>query len=309
MRVGDAGVWSGRRSSCRTGASSHVRSTTGSARTSRSRRHGGSPRPATRRSTSSRSPRCRRSSASTARGRPRSRSTRRRDRDRRHATRPTSRRRPAAGRAVELGSGATIGRGPILNTPRLRPARASGARRRRSRTRSRSRRGRRTTDADEVHVSRAGVPTGLVSIPLRYMHSPERALRRSTTSRRSIALVVAFAQAARPRDELPALASTRAPQRHRQCACGRRSASSAAGSPLTRRPSSARSRSGRRSSASGSSRTSREYVIMGQVLQGGAGQAPARQAAIGAGCRSRRRPTRSTRCARRRSGRSRSPTR
>jgi endoglucanase len=28
------------------------------------------------------------------------------------------------------------------------------------------------TDADAVHTSRAGVPTGLVSIPLRYMHSP-----------------------------------------------------------------------------------------------------------------------------------------
>jgi len=28
------------------------------------------------------------------------------------------------------------------------------------------------TDADAVHASRAGVPTGVVSIPLRYMHSP-----------------------------------------------------------------------------------------------------------------------------------------
>jgi endoglucanase len=28
------------------------------------------------------------------------------------------------------------------------------------------------TDADAVHISRAGIPTGLVSIPLRYMHSP-----------------------------------------------------------------------------------------------------------------------------------------
>jgi putative aminopeptidase FrvX len=28
------------------------------------------------------------------------------------------------------------------------------------------------TDADAAHVSRAGVPTGLVSIPIRYMHSP-----------------------------------------------------------------------------------------------------------------------------------------
>ncbi|MDX6698829.1 MAG: hypothetical protein QOE65_2226 [Solirubrobacteraceae bacterium] len=28
------------------------------------------------------------------------------------------------------------------------------------------------TDADAVHISRAGVPTGVVSVPLRYMHSP-----------------------------------------------------------------------------------------------------------------------------------------
>ncbi|HEY2260279.1 MAG TPA: M20/M25/M40 family metallo-hydrolase [Solirubrobacteraceae bacterium] len=28
------------------------------------------------------------------------------------------------------------------------------------------------TDADAVHASRAGIPTGLVSVPLRYMHSP-----------------------------------------------------------------------------------------------------------------------------------------
>jgi endoglucanase len=28
------------------------------------------------------------------------------------------------------------------------------------------------TDADAIHLSRAGVPTGLVSVPLRYMHSP-----------------------------------------------------------------------------------------------------------------------------------------
>ncbi|MBV9838881.1 MAG: M20/M25/M40 family metallo-hydrolase, partial [Solirubrobacterales bacterium] len=28
------------------------------------------------------------------------------------------------------------------------------------------------TDADAIHVSRSGVPTGLVSVPCRYMHSP-----------------------------------------------------------------------------------------------------------------------------------------
>jgi len=28
------------------------------------------------------------------------------------------------------------------------------------------------TDADAIHISRSGVPTGLVSVPMRYMHSP-----------------------------------------------------------------------------------------------------------------------------------------
>jgi endoglucanase len=28
------------------------------------------------------------------------------------------------------------------------------------------------TDADAFHISRGGIPTGVVSIPLRYMHSP-----------------------------------------------------------------------------------------------------------------------------------------
>ena len=52
-----------------------------------------------------------------------------------------------------------------------------------------------------------------------------------------------------------------------------------------------------------------QYVIMGQVLQAGAGQAPARQAAIGAGLPGKRRPTRSTRYARLRFAQSKSQTR
>jgi endoglucanase len=28
------------------------------------------------------------------------------------------------------------------------------------------------TDADAIHLSRSGVPTGVVSVPSRYMHSP-----------------------------------------------------------------------------------------------------------------------------------------
>jgi putative aminopeptidase FrvX len=71
----------------------------------------------------------------------------------------------------ELGSGPVITRGSTLNAPLFEllyetakaesipftveaSARATG------------------TDADAVHLSRGGVPTGLVSIPIRYMHSP-----------------------------------------------------------------------------------------------------------------------------------------
>ena len=71
----------------------------------------------------------------------------------------------------ELGSGPVISRGSTLNESMFEllfetatseripftveaTARATG------------------TDADAVHISRGGVPTGLVSIPIRYMHSP-----------------------------------------------------------------------------------------------------------------------------------------
>ena len=50
------------------------------------------------------------------------------------------------------------------------------------------------------------------------------------------------------------------------------------------------------------------YVVMGQVLQAGAGQAPARQAAVAAGIPGKCLQTRSTRSVPRRSGRSSSPT-
>ena len=72
VRVGDAGVWGGAPSELPNGRLLSKGSTTGSARTSRSRRRGGSARQATRRSTRSRSPRCRRRSGRTARARPRS---------------------------------------------------------------------------------------------------------------------------------------------------------------------------------------------------------------------------------------------
>jgi endoglucanase len=70
-----------------------------------------------------------------------------------------------------LGSGPVIGRGATL-APKLFELLAETAEREKiDHTIGAS--GRWTaTDADAYHVSRAGIPTGLVSIPLRYMHSP-----------------------------------------------------------------------------------------------------------------------------------------
>jgi putative aminopeptidase FrvX len=75
-----------------------------------------------------------------------------------------------AGR-IELGGGAMIGRGPTLNkrvgellTDVAESEEITHAYEVYSRTTS--------TDADELHYTRAGVPTGLISIPIRYVHSP-----------------------------------------------------------------------------------------------------------------------------------------
>lgn len=49
------------------------------------------------------------------------------------------------------------------------------------------------TDADAAHISRAGIPTGLVSIPLRYMHSPVEVVQLDDVH--AVAkLIAAFAQ-------------------------------------------------------------------------------------------------------------------
>ena len=72
---------------------------------------------------------------------------------------------------IELGGGAMIGRGPTLNR-KLSDLLADVAAAEQiphsfevySTTTS--------TDADELHRSRAGVPTGLLSVPTRYIHSP-----------------------------------------------------------------------------------------------------------------------------------------
>lgn len=53
------------------------------------------------------------------------------------------------------------------------------------------------TDADAIQISRSGVPTGLVSIPLRYMHSPVEMVDLADLEA-TVALVTAFASRLRP---------------------------------------------------------------------------------------------------------------
>ncbi|HEY3921840.1 MAG TPA: M20/M25/M40 family metallo-hydrolase [Gaiellaceae bacterium] len=72
---------------------------------------------------------------------------------------------------VELGLGAAITRGPVVNT-RVSDLLAETAEEEKIPHCFEIYTGRTMTDADAVFVSRGGVPTGLVSIPLRYMHSP-----------------------------------------------------------------------------------------------------------------------------------------
>jgi endoglucanase len=50
-----------------------------------------------------------------------------------------------------------------------------------------------STDADAVQFARSGIPTGLVSIPLRYMHSPVEMVDLADVEA-TIELIVAFAE-------------------------------------------------------------------------------------------------------------------
>jgi putative aminopeptidase FrvX len=70
-----------------------------------------------------------------------------------------------------LGDGPVIGRGPVLNPRVTELLQAAAADEGIEYTMEAAGRGT-WTDADELHLSRAGVPTGGVWIPLRYMHSP-----------------------------------------------------------------------------------------------------------------------------------------
>jgi endoglucanase len=71
----------------------------------------------------------------------------------------------------ELGSGAVIARGSTLNEALFDLLRETAEAEKIPFTVEASARAT-GTDADAVHLSRGGIPTGLVSIPIRYMHSP-----------------------------------------------------------------------------------------------------------------------------------------
>jgi putative aminopeptidase FrvX len=71
----------------------------------------------------------------------------------------------------ELGSGAVISRGSTLNEALFDLLRETAEAEKIPFTVEASARAT-GTDADAVHLSRGGIPTGLVSIPIRYMHSP-----------------------------------------------------------------------------------------------------------------------------------------
>jgi endoglucanase len=50
-----------------------------------------------------------------------------------------------------------------------------------------------STGADEIHLARAGVPTGLLSIPTRYLHSPNEICDLEDVEA-VVRLIVAFAK-------------------------------------------------------------------------------------------------------------------
>jgi endoglucanase len=96
-----------------------------------------------------------------------------------------------AGR-IELGMGAMIARGPTLNkkvTDLLgEAAEAEGIPHAYEVYSSVT-----NTDADEIHLSRAGVPTALLSIPTRYLHSPNEICDLADVEA-IVRLIVAFAR-------------------------------------------------------------------------------------------------------------------
>jgi putative aminopeptidase FrvX len=95
-----------------------------------------------------------------------------------------------------LGSGPVIGRGSTLS-PRIFELLSETAERLDA-PHSVEASGRATwTDADAIQISRAGIPAGLISIPMRYMHSPVEMVDLADVEA-TVELVAAFALALEP---------------------------------------------------------------------------------------------------------------
>jgi putative aminopeptidase FrvX len=91
-----------------------------------------------------------------------------------------------------LGSGAVIDRGSTIN-PHVFEGLHDTAEAEEIPFTVEAHAGRTGTDADAVHISRAGIPTGVVSIPLRYMHSPVEMVQLSDVQA-CAQLIAAYAQ-------------------------------------------------------------------------------------------------------------------
>ena len=92
---------------------------------------------------------------------------------------------------VVLGGGPTLSRGPSLH-PAVFELLHETAEAERIPFAVEVSRGTTNTDADAVYLSRQGIATGLVSVPLRYMHSPVETADLDDIER-AVELVVAFA--------------------------------------------------------------------------------------------------------------------
>jgi endoglucanase len=92
---------------------------------------------------------------------------------------------------VDLGSGAAITRGPTIN-PHVSDLLARAAAEEEILHTFEVYAGRTQTDADDLSTARGGIPTGLVSVPVRYMHTPSE-LASLGDVEAAIRLVVAFA--------------------------------------------------------------------------------------------------------------------
>ncbi|HEY7151009.1 MAG TPA: M42 family metallopeptidase [Solirubrobacterales bacterium] len=99
-----------------------------------------------------------------------------------------------------LGSGAVIARGSTLS-PRIYELLAETAERLEIPHTIEASGSRTSTDADMIQIARAGIPAGLVSIPLRYMHSPVELVDLGDVDA-AVELVAGFALALEPELDL-----------------------------------------------------------------------------------------------------------